>query len=168
MKMIFRKGKKEELEYIVSLYDSVKGDALCVWSDVYPTMFEAEEDEAIGNLYVVELDNKIVACASIVPVNEMDHFDEWQVKDDVAEIGRVVVDKNYRGMKIGKFLLESIIDEIRNRGYNSIHLSTAIINIPAQKNYERLGFKTVGTKYMWGNDYFLCEKILKEDINENL
>ncbi len=160
--MIFRLALKEEIETIVDLYYSVKGDEYCVWNELYPTIMEANHDFETNNLFVVAINNKVVASVSIVPENEMDEFDEWCEKVNVAEIGRVVVNKNYRGLRIGKFLLENVIEEIKKRNYNSIHLSTAVINTPAQKIYEKLDFKIVGEKFMWGNSYYLCELVLKE------
>ncbi len=66
-----------------------------------------------------------------------------------ASIGRVVVKKDYRGSKNGKFLMEESIKAIQN------HFNVEVIEISAQKYllefYKELDFESTGSEYLEDN-----------------
>ena len=90
----------------------------------------------------------------------MDDFDEWKIKNS-CEIARVVIKPEYQNGRISYYLLDSIIQIVKNRGYDGIHISVQIDNIPALKLYEKLGFTIVGKKNMYDNEYYICELNVK-------
>ncbi len=53
----------------------------------------------------------------------------------------IAVASAYRGRGIGHLLLQTIEDHARARGYYKLTLEVLAGNIPAQKTYERFGFK---------------------------
>jgi peptide alpha-N-acetyltransferase len=77
----------------------------------------------------------------------------------------IVVEKQYRQLKIGKLLANKFIDKIKEKGTDStlclggeeIVLETESTNKPALRLYESLGFarvKRMQNYYMSGNDAF--------------
>jgi Acetyltransferases len=53
----------------------------------------------------------------------------------------IVVDPHYRKQGIGGMLLEATVDELQSRGAPRVLLSTAEKNEPAQRLFERAGFR---------------------------
>ncbi len=158
--MKIRLVNKQDFQNVLSLYKSVLGEKYCVWNEEYPSLDNIEEDFNNNNLFVLEHNYDIIACISIVSENELDDFEEWNYKENIKEIARIVVDKKYRGQQISILLVEEIQKILLSRGIDVIHLAVSIENIPAIKNYEKLEFKVVGIKKMYESTYYLCEKKL--------
>lgn len=55
-------------------------------------------------------------------------------------IAMLVVEKNYRKLKIGSKLVKLAVNAMKDSGADEIYLETEVTNKPAQKLYENLGF----------------------------
>lgn len=92
---------------------------------------------ASGNIFGHKNDlGKIVSSAAIIPYDS-----------DVASIGMVIVDKEYRGLGLGKVVTQKCIE--------SVHNSVSIMLIATEEGkplYEKMGFKTVNSVHK-----YLCE-----------
>lgn len=83
---------------------------------------------------------------------------------DEGHIHNVAVHKNFRGHKIGKVLVETVIRECRERGASFLSLEVRTSNIEAIALYEGLGFLTTGKRkhyYQDGEDAFVMELLLQ-------
>ena len=158
-KLNFRIARQGEEEQVLSLYQSAKGSAFCVWNESYPTMTEIEHDLETKSLYVMTDGSKIIGAISIVPENELDCFDCWSYKDG-KEIARVVIDKAYQGQGLSFEMVKSIESILQEKGHTSIHLSVVKTNIPAYNTYIKAGFSIAREAQMYGNDYYLMEKAI--------
>ncbi len=152
-------ARPDDAEAVLSLYQSAKGGEFCAWSDSYPDMLEIEHDLETWNLYVMTQDSKIIGAVSVVPENELDVLDCWSCKDS-REIARVVISREYRGKGLSFELVRFIESILYKDACRALHLSVAKINIPAYKTYIKAGFVTVGEVKMFGNSYYLMEKLL--------
>jgi putative acetyltransferase len=65
----------------------------------------------------------------------------YRINDKTCELRKMYLLKEYRGMGIGKFLLDHSIDEARHLGYNKIILETASVLKEAISLYEKYGFR---------------------------
>ncbi len=74
-----------------------------------------------------------------------------------AEIKRMRVHPNYQGRGFGQLILNELIARAHTLGYKTLHLDTSILQVPAQKLYEKNGFRRVG-----GDTYQNLEVILYE------
>ncbi len=158
--MIFKMARECDAAAVLALYKSVLGEPFCVWNDEYPTEAEIAGDLETGGLYLLCEGGEIVGALSLVPENEMDEQEAWQIKKGAREIARVVVSKQHRGRGLARKMVESIKPVLRESGVPAIHLSVAKSNLPAAASYRAAGFATVGEAHMWGNDYYLMEYIL--------
>jgi len=61
-----------------------------------------------------------------------------------AEIKRMRVLPEYQGRGYGQFILDELEARARALGYQTLHLDTSILQIPAQRLYEKNGFREVG------------------------
>ena len=86
---------------------------------------------SIPNAFVVaKLNGKVVGCGSYKKVNE-----------ETVEMHRVAVDYRFRGMKIGKALVSTLMNKAKNEGFKIMYLETSQAQIVAQKMYEKMGFQ---------------------------
>lgn len=72
-------------------------------------------------------------------------------------IAMIVVDKQFRRLRIGKLLAGKFIERIREKGGEEIVLETEQTNTSALRLYESLGFarvKRMQNYYLSGNDAF--------------
>lgn len=155
----FRSAQQGDTQQVLSLYQSAKNDAFCVWNDNYPSVTEIAQDLETRNLYVLTAGSKIIGAISVVAENELDGFNCWSCKEG-KEIARVVIDKGYQGHGLSFEMVQNIESVLRENGCNAIHLSVVKSNIPAYKTYIKAGFIVVGEAQMYGNDYFLMEKTI--------
>ena len=57
-------------------------------------------------------------------------------------------------------MIQCIAPILRKNGCKAIHLSVVKTNVPAYKTYIKAGFAVVGEAQMYGNDYYLMEKVI--------
>ena len=147
--MLFRKAEKSEAEAIRALYQAVIGTPFCTWDKSYPGETEIAED------------HQVIGAISIVPENELDHFNCWALKENAREFARVVIksDQQHKGLSV--YLVEGVIRELQRQGVAAIHIAVAKENIPAQKLYRKTGFDFCGEADMYGHSYFLCERTIE-------
>jgi ribosomal protein S18 acetylase RimI-like enzyme len=99
-----------------------------------------------GRLYVATVDSVPAGCIGLRPL-----------KDDRCEMKRLFIRPQFRGLKLGRFLSERVIDDARAIGYTSMVLDTLPSMRQAKALYRSLGFREIapyrfnpipGTAYM--------------------
>lgn len=155
-----RAATKEELPQILKLYRSVVGLEGCTWDAFYPNEDTLLEDFAAGQLFVLRKGGQIVGAGSIVPENELDELEHWQVRENAMELARIVIAPTFQGNGYGKLLVKKLCDHLARSGCKAVHLLVAQENIPAQQMYQRIGFQNRGTCHRYDIDFFVYEKEL--------
>jgi GNAT superfamily N-acetyltransferase len=61
-----------------------------------------------------------------------------------AEVKRMRVHPAYQGRGYGQLILDELEARARALGYRTLHLDTSILQLPAQRLYEKNGFREVG------------------------
>ncbi|MGO0883342.1 GNAT family N-acetyltransferase [Clostridioides difficile] len=82
-----------------------------------------------GSLILAFVDENLAGCVALK-----------KLEDDVCELKRLYVRDKFRGLKIGKILLEEIVKEAKNIGYTYMRLDTLPSMKSAQGLYEKIGF----------------------------
>lgn len=147
--MFYRNANNNDLNQIISMKNRVKNriikENLPIWLNGYPTDELIEMD--IENNYgrVIEIDGKVVGYAMMIPSEILYMEEDFETKD-LYSFGRVMVDDNYTKLGIGRFLITSIIKEVKENGYKGLKITADDCNIKAVKLYESLGFKKEGEK----------------------
>lgn len=89
----------------------------------------------------------------------------WKSVDDI-HITNIVVHKNLRNQNIGSIILSNLIEIAKkSKDKNSLTLEVNTNNIPAQRLYEKFGFKKVGIRKKYYNntdDALILTKELKQ------
>lgn len=78
-----------------------------------------------------------------------------------AEIKRMRTHPDYQGCGFGQIILTELEARARAMGYKTLHLDTSILQVPAQKLYEKNGFREVGRDIYHGLEVILYEKQLR-------
>lgn len=78
------------------------------------------------------------------------------------ELRPIVVSKEARGTGAAVGLVERLIKDAAQRGYRKMHLITEQENVAAQKFYQKVGFKEVGSFSRLGTLYLQYERSLED------
>jgi ribosomal protein S18 acetylase RimI-like enzyme len=78
-----------------------------------------------------------------------------------AEIKRMRVHPDFQGRGIGQIILNELEARARAIGYKTLHLDTSVVQIAAQKLYEKNGFREVGRDRYNDLEVILYEKSLE-------
>ncbi len=102
---------------------------------------ELEMKNKNSRFYKVENDEKIIAYLKLnySVVHENNEFEE------ALEIQRIYIDKDYKGMHIGKKLIEKAVEVAKCKNLEYIWLGVWEKNSAAIKFYEKLGFSKYST-----------------------
>ena len=102
-----------------------------------------------GEFLVGEWDGVFVAMGALHRTNS-----------ERAQIKRMRVVPEYQGRGIGQMILSELEVRARDMGYTTLHLDTSVLQIAAQKLYEKNGYSEVGRDNYGGLDVILYEKQL--------
>jgi putative acetyltransferase len=105
--------------------------------------------------FVLELDGRVVGGAGVGPLAGADA--------DVAELRKMYVLPEGRGLGAGKALVARCIAEARARGYRRLYLETLTGMDAAQRLYDQAGFARLGAP-MGATGHFGCDRWYALDL----
>ena len=135
-----------DLEQISNILNSEFDD---FWNE---NLLKSEIENPNSKCIMAKLNNEIVGFACI-----------WKAVDDI-HVTNIVVKKIYRNQGIGSLLLKELINISNKENVTSITLEVKDSNLPAQKLYEKYGFKVLGRRKKYYNgieDAIVMTKDLK-------
>lgn len=89
-----------------------------------------EHDETCRHALALSLSGDAVGCGRILPN---------------GHIGRIAVMQPWRNQKVGKAIMEALLDEARSRKYQFVDVDAQVHAVPF---YERFGFATEGEEFL--------------------
>ena len=90
-----------------------------------------------GGLFLAVIDEKIAGCIAL-----------RKLDDETCEMKRLFVREAFRGLGLGKMLIEEIIAEAKNIGYKRMRLDTLPDKMPkAVELYNSHGFQEIAPYY---------------------
>ena len=160
--MNFERVKREEADTVLKLYRSLLGTPYCVWTEDYPSEKEVEFDLSRDALFCMRDDaGNIAGVISIDDDPNVECLTCWsETMVPSAEVSRVGVCRKFQNQGIARKLLEGVMEELKNRGYQAVHLLVAKDNVKALRSYDKLNFENVGECELWGHMYWCYEKEL--------
>jgi len=111
---------------------------------------------SLHKIFVLEQDNKIISCATLIVENKFIHS-----CGRVAHVEDVVVHSGYRGMQLGKKIIDFLSQEAEKMGCYKIILDCAEKNI---KFYEKCLYEYKGA-YM---AKYLTPAVISSEISSTL
>ena len=160
----FRLASNEEINYINSMFDTVKTkgkiDGTSDWDEDYPTREIIEDDINNKDLYVLEDQDKIVASISLVEEEPEDIKDLGWERVRSCFLVRLCVAPEYQGKGIGEQMMKSISIIAKEKGYKATHHLAAVANKAANRLSKRMGYQDLGLIHVYGTDFIAYETIL--------
>ena len=147
---------KEDKEEILALYKAQLGREFCPWDENYPNEETIDFDLSRDSLYVLKDHKRIIAAISIEEDEDVDKLDCWN--EDLkpgGELARLAVLPEEQNHGNGRKMLWFGMEELKRRGFKSIHFLVDKHNEKAIRAYSVFGFNTVGECHMYEHD-FLC------------
>ncbi|XP_033920788.1 N-acetyltransferase family 8 member 3-like [Melopsittacus undulatus] len=89
--------------------------------------------------WVAEADGAVVGMVAVEPPEDAAE------RAEALELKRLSVSREHRGSGIGAALCQEVLSFTRARGVGAVVLSTSMVQVPAQRLYERHGFRRVGS-----------------------
>jgi ribosomal protein S18 acetylase RimI-like enzyme len=77
-----------------------------------------------------------------------------------AQVKRMRIHPDYQRRGFGQLILTELEVRAHTMGYQTLHLDTAVVQVAAQKLYEKNGFREVGRDIYQGLEVILYEKEL--------
>lgn len=148
------KGKTGDIDELGRLYDELN-DYLEEhvnypgWAKgIYPVRETAETGVARGTLYVLRHDGKLAGSVILNHEPEAAYEEgKWLTESDYEQImviHTLVVHPKFRGIGVGRQLMDFAREHAKAQGMVSIRLDVSEHNVPAIALYERCGYRYVG------------------------
>lgn len=152
--MIFRKAVEKEIHAVSALYSAIhteeeKGHTTTGWQrNIYPTRDTAAASVEKQDLFVCEVEGKIVASAKLNQEQVDVYADvEWEYPADPSEvmvIHTLVVDPEEKGKGYGTAFIKFYEEYSLENHCRYLRMDTNERNSAARRLYKKLGYKEVG------------------------
>ncbi len=93
-----------------------------------------------GTLLLARVNGEIAGCCALRPLDAADY-------PNACEMKRLFVRHDFRGIGLGRQLVEAVLDAARQAGYSSVLLDTLDDMEAARALYEELGFAEIPPYY---------------------
>ena len=115
------------------------------WDSSYPNATVFENDIALSQLWIAEVDGAIAGVAAITTDQEPEYGHVgWDITETAIVTHRLAVSEKYRGQGIAAALLMQAEQEAINRGINLLRVDTNTTNQATQKLFPKLGYRFAG------------------------
>ena len=150
---MIRKAIKDDLHRIIEITKACAvfmiSNNIFQWNEHYPNIETFENDALNENLYVLEINKKLIGC--LVISHEMDEFYKkvkWQTPNyNNIYLHRLAVDPSYQKKGYAKQLMNFSFEYAKVNNIKSIRLDTFSGNPFNNIFYSNLGFKKLGEIY---------------------
>ena len=156
-----RKAKIEELDEIFAIYKSLLGFEGCLWNEYYPSIDDIRKDIELDTMYILKLEDKIIASAHAGIDKELFKLDFFS-KDvkKPRDLARVAVSKEYQKQGFARKLIKYIEDELKKQDVDYMFLTVGKSNFKACNLYKSIGYEIKGEKTEFDIDWYCQEKKL--------
>jgi DNA-binding MarR family transcriptional regulator/N-acetylglutamate synthase-like GNAT family acetyltransferase len=150
--IVIRPFRSGDLGYIAHLHGRLYDHTYKFGSKfeyyVMKGLTEFMQDTVGGELWVAEIDNKIVGSIAITKFN-----------DKVAQLRWFILDEDYQGIGIGKKLMETALNFCKEKQYEHVYLWTVSTLNAARHLYQKFNFEVTEEK---PNDEWTGTELIEE------
>ena len=142
---LIEKAKIEDKNEILSLYKAQLGREYCPWNEHYPSEEEIDFDLSRDALLIMRSEGKIIAAISIDDDDAVNNLEYWTPElQPGGELSRLAVSPDCQGKGIAKEMINAGLEELKKRGFKSLHFLVNRNNLKACKCYAAYPFNKVG------------------------
>ena len=149
-------------ELFVEYFDFLRTDTVDDLNDVPPLATYREEIASLPGRYA-QPEGRLLLAYDEAEVAGCVAF--YQLDESVCEVKQLWIRPNFQGRKIGRILVESLIEEARQSGYATMVLSTIYILKEAISLYQSLGFELIEPFYEMPEEMLAHEVFMKLDLS---
>ncbi len=152
--MTVRKATQADIPAVSAIYEAIhtveeNREKTIGWiRGVYPTEKTARDALEKDELYVMELDGRVVAAAKINQEQGEEYLDcPWQYAarpEEVLVLHTLVVDPAVKSRGCGTAFVAFYEDLARRMGCHYLRMDTNALNKPARRLYAHLGYREPG------------------------
>ncbi len=150
---MIRKASLEDLNEIKKLTEACAGalqrQNIFQWNKHYPSLEKLENDIQREELFVYEIDNRIIAIMVLTPKMDVVYQDiEWLTESDTnLYVHRLATHPKFWGKGYARKMMDFAEEFAKNQNFASIRLDTFSKNLRNLKFYENRGYKRLGDVY---------------------
>ena len=149
---------------ILALYDDARTagrkTGSCDWTDDYPNSKILTEDIENRCIFIVEEGGKIIGAFTILKTDDLDSEPlHWTPVNSCVPV-RICIAPDRQGKGLGTQLMHELASTAKESGYQSLRLLASVKNTPANRLYQRAGFKSKGNVHLYGSNYIAYEYLL--------
>lgn len=159
MSLELRPARREELAFVMQMYNDARSFEGCAWDDDYPDEDILNDDFFSDRLYVFVLKNQIIGAISVLFDENLEEFECWKIQSARSvEFARVVISKEYLGQGYGTKMVSETLALLKRMEYDSVRILVSPSNPSAIAVYKKLGFDFLRVESFPYGDFWLCEK----------
>lgn len=152
---------EEDRAELLALYRAQLGREFCAWDEDYPGNETIDFDLSRNALFVMKRDGKVIAAISLEEDADVDALSCWNPQlAPGGEMARLCVLPELQNEGLARKMMQRGIEELKKRGYKSIHFLVNKYNIKAIRCYAVFGYEVVGECHMYDQDFLCYEKAL--------
>ena len=154
----------EDTDAVLRLYREQIGREFCFWNEEYPGPETIRFDLSRNALFVMKDENeRIVAAISIEEDEAVDQLECWNpALRPAGEYARVAVTPDCQKQGLARKMVYHVLEELKRRGYRSVHIVVNRDNTAALRCYAPIGFRTAGECELYGQHFLCYEKELQD------
>ena len=142
---VIEKATAKDKDEILKLYKSQLGRKYCPWNEDYPSKETIDFDLSRDALLVMREGGKIIAAISVDDDEEVNNLKCWTSElQPGGELSRLAVIPDCQSKGLAKEMIETGLEELRDRSYKSLHFLVNRHNLKALKCYAAFPFNKVG------------------------
>lgn len=145
--------------------------SLEIWPQTYSSIISREQtDYMLEMMYSNEsLISQINKGTQFIIINEkyipLGFASYKMIGDNIYKLDKIYLLQSQQRKGIGKFVMNHIIEEIKNKGAASLQLQVNRNNINAKSFYEKIGFQVIKeADFEIGNGYFMNDFVMEIKI----
>jgi ribosomal protein S18 acetylase RimI-like enzyme len=160
-----RKARMHEADAINQMYEAAKAAGKergnTDWDVYYPNMEIVIDDIEHGNLYVYEVNGRLLASITMIPEDTTDISPlEWGTPDGCF-LTRLCVSPEQQNMGLGEFMMREITEYSKSIGIKATHHLASISNPAANRLYEKMEYSNRGMVFYYEHHYYAYEMIIR-------
>ncbi|WP_259071130.1 GNAT family N-acetyltransferase [Mucilaginibacter sp. X4EP1] len=115
------------------------------WDNAYPNVAVFENDIALNQLWVVDIDGEIAGIAAITTDQEAEYTQVgWDINEPAIVIHRLAVSVNHQGRGVAAALMQQAELVAKSQGIQHLRIDTNTQNQATQKLFPKLGYIFAG------------------------
>lgn len=134
------------------------------WNSAYPNVDEFENDIALNQLWVADIDDNIAGVAAITTYNEPEYANAGlDINEPAIVTHRLAVGLPYQGRGVAAALLNKAEEVAISRKISVLRIDTSAENLVTQKLFPKSGYVfygEIGLHFRPGQRFYCYEKRL--------